>query len=337
MLKRLTNISLKTFNSFGVEATAARMIQYASGTDLREALAEARDSGPWSVLSGGNNILFTGFYEGTLLRPEAKGISITSDAGGKAHIRVEAATEWDDVVAWCVERGLWGLENLSLIPGYAGAAPVQNIGAYGAEFADCAESVEFMAADTLRTEVMPARDCRFGYRSSIFKGELKGRAVITAVNLVLGRTPAPNIKYGNLHARFASQDEITLENIRRAVIEVRRSKLPDTSEAGNAGSFFKNPVVPMSKIEELKAAYPDMPFYPAPEEGYGKLAAGWLIEKAGMKGVRQGHVGVHHSQALVIVNIGGASGAEILDFAGTVQEKVRGIFGVEIDMEVNVL
>ena len=251
-------------------------------------------------------------------------------------VRAEAGVEWDDLVAWAVERDLWGIENLSLIPGKVGAAPVQNIGAYGAEAKDAIESVEMFCTDTCNTLILSREHCAFGYRESVFKHALRGRVVITAVTFRLSRRPRPDLGYGDLLRETEARGGATLRNIREAVCAIRRSKLPDTAVLGNAGSFFKNPVVEAAVAERLRTDYPALPLYPA-AEGRMKLAAGWLIEQAGMKGHREGCVGVHDRQALVLVNYGGATGSEVLALAHKVQEAVRAKFGVEIAAEVNVL
>ena len=288
------------------------------------------------MLAGGNNILFTEDYDGVLLTPAARQIALVSDDGDEVRLRVDAGVEWDDLVEWAVQRGLWGIENLSLIPGKAGAAPVQNIGAYGCEAKDAIRRVEMYCVETGTVLTLDAAHCGFGYRESVFKHDLKGRVIITAVEIALSHTPRPRLGYGDVEREVEARGGATLRNIREAICSIRRAKLPDPAVLGNAGSFFKNPVVEASVAENLLKAYPDMPHYPAPE-GREKLAAGWLIDRAGMKGHRAGNVGVHERQALVIVNHGGATGGEVIAFARTVQARVREKFGIEIDTEVNIL
>ena len=251
-------------------------------------------------------------------------------------MRADAGVEWDDLVEWAVGRGLWGIENLSLIPGKAGAAPVQNIGAYGCEAKDAIRRVEMYCVETGAMLTLDAAHCGFGYRESVFKHDLKGRVIITAVEIALTHTPRPRLGYGDVEREVEARGGATLRNIREAICAIRRAKLPDPAVLGNAGSFFKNPVVGAAAAERLLAEYPDMPHYPAPE-GRVKLAAGWLIDRAGMKGSRKGAVGVHERQALVLVNHGGATGGEVIAFAHEVQEQVREKFGIEIDTEVNIL
>ncbi|HIY15692.1 MAG TPA: UDP-N-acetylmuramate dehydrogenase [Candidatus Alistipes cottocaccae] len=335
MIREFHQISLRDRNSFGVEQRAAHLVEFETPDDLREIFA--RGIPPrWMVLSGGNNVLFTEDYDGLLLTPVARQITILEERGETIRVRAEAGVEWDDLVEWAVERGLWGVENLSLIPGKAGAAPVQNIGAYGCEAADTIRRVEMFCVETATMLTLDAAHCGFGYRESVFKHALKGRVVITAVELELSRSPRPRLGYGDVEREVEARGGATLRNIREAVCAIRRSKLPDPAVLGNAGSFFKNPVVEAPVVEALLAEYPDMPHYPAPE-GRVKLAAGWLIDRAGMKGHREGNVGVHERQALVLVNYGGATGGEVIAFAHRVRQRVRERFGIEIDTEVNIL
>lgn len=335
MIREFHHIDLRDRNSFGVAQRAERLVEFETPADLRELFAGGIPE-RWTVLSGGNNILFTRDYDGMLLTPVARGIGIISDDGERVRVRAEAGVEWDDLVEWSVKRGLWGIENLSLIPGKAGAAPVQNIGAYGCEAGDSIERVEMYCVETGAMLTLDAAHCGFGYRESVFKHSLKGRVVITAVELLLHRTPHPKLGYGDVEREVEARGGATLRNIREAVCAIRRAKLPDPGVLGNAGSFFKNPVVGADTAAGLLAEFPDMPHYPAPE-GRVKLAAGWLIDRAGLKGHREGRVGVHERQALVLVNLGGATGGEVIAFARKVQEAVHARFGIAIDTEVNIL
>ena len=335
MIREFHQISLRTRNSFGVDQQAARLVEFETPEDLRTLFAAGIPE-KWTVLAGGNNILFTRDYDGVLLTPVARGITLLSDDGDEVRVRADAGVEWDDLVEWAVGRGLWGIENLSLIPGKAGAAPVQNIGAYGCEAKDAIRRVEMYCVETGAMLTLDAAHCGFGYRESVFKHDLKGRVIITAVEIALTHTPRPRLGYGDVEREVEARGGATLRNIREAICAIRRAKLPDPAVLGNAGSFFKNPVVGAAAAERLFAEYPDMPHYPAPE-GRVKLAAGWLIDRAGMKGSRKGAVGVHERQALVLVNHGGATGGEVIAFAHEVQERVREKFGIEIDTEVNIL
>jgi UDP-N-acetylmuramate dehydrogenase len=323
MVKEYFDVPLAPLNTMAVEARCDRLVEFSAADDLPSVFGTL--SGRWNVLGGGSNILLTGDYRGTLLRSTDRGI-----APDGALVRVGAGTAWDDFVAWSVRHGLWGVENLSHIPGTVGAAPVQNIGAYGVEAKDAIETVEVFDTESLTTRVMTAAECGFGYRDSVFKRGLRG--VITAVTFRLSPTPRPRLDYGDLRARVS---EPTLANIREAVVDVRRSKLPDPAETGNAGSFFKNPVVAAEVAERLKTEYPDMPLYDA-ADGLRKLAAGWLIDRAGWRGRSLGRAGVHAAQALVLVNLGGATGADILALARRIQSDVHARFGVSIETEVNI-
>ncbi len=335
MIRDFYDIDLADRNSFHVRQRAARLVEFETTDDLAAFFKEGAPA-RWTVLAGGNNILFTQDFDGVLLTPRGVSIDIVAETPDAVAVRAAAGVEWDDLVAWAVERGLWGIENLSLIPGKVGAAPVQNIGAYGAEAKDTIQSVEMFCTDTRNTLILSKEHCAFGYRESVFKHALRGRVVITAVTFRLSRRPQPELGYGDLLRETEARGGATLRNIRDAVCAIRRSKLPDTAVLGNAGSFFKNPVVETAAAERLRADYPAMPLYPA-GEGRTKLAAGWLIEQAGMKGYREGCVGVHERQALVLVNYGGATGGEVLALAHKVQRAVRTKFGVEIAAEVNVL
>ena len=336
MTKEFQQADLSGRNSFHVKQRAARLVEFETADDLR-ALFAAGIPDRWMVLAGGNNVLFTCDYDGLLLTPVSQKIEVTEDDGERVRVRVDAGVEWDDLVEWAVRRGLWGIENLSLIPGKAGAAPVQNIGAYGREAKDVIERVEMYCVESGSMLTLDAAHCEFGYRESVFKHALKGRVVITAVEIALTRTPQPHLGYGDVEREVEARGGATLRNIREAICAIRRAKLPDPKVTGNAGSFFKNPVVDECVARQLQTQWPDMPVYPAAGcAGRVKLAAGWLIDKAGLKGYKRGRVGVHERQALVLVNLGGATGGEVIDFAHTVQMRVHEKFGIEIDTEVNI-
>ena len=337
MIREFAEHPLRGLNSFHADEKARRLVVFDAAEDLDHIFAPESGLGKFYVLGGGNNILFTGYFDGALLKPDIRGIRVLAEDDETVTVEAGAAVEWDDLVAWSVERGLWGAENLSLIPGTVGAAPVQNIGAYGAEAKDVIARVRMF--DTVRREhgVLTAEECRFAYRDSIFKHELRGRAVITSVEFRFGKRPAPDLGYGDLQRETEVRGRASLRNIREAVCAIRRGKLPDTAVLGNAGSFFKNPVVSRAEAERLAARYEGMPVYPAPDPERRKLAAGWLIDRAGMKGYRKGRAGVHDRQALVLVNFGGATGEEIMELAREVQLRVRDAFGVAIEPEVNIL
>ena len=337
-MKRIyNNINLANRNSFGVVESAATLVEFDSVNELREYFTTEKPE-RWYVLGAGNNTLFTKFYDGALIVPKSGARTILSDDGERVDIRVEAAHDWDELVAWSVEQGLWGIENLSSIPSSVGAAPVQNIGAYGAEAKDAITVVEYFDTRTMEVVRLSNEECRFAYRESIFKQELKGVAIILAVEFRLSRTPRPNLGYGDVVKEVEARGGATLANIRDAICAIRSSKLPDPKVLGNAGSFFKNPIVEREVAEKLLARYADMPHYPvAGDDTKVKLAAGWLIDKSGLKGYRNGSVGVHERQALVLVNYGGATGGDVIALAEYVCGEVKRSFGVEISPEVNIL
>lgn len=337
-MKRIYNdINLEKRNSFGVKQQASMLVEFETAAELKELFEEFKPA-KWYVLGAGNNTLFTKDYDGVLVMPACSKRTILADDGERVSVRVEAAHDWDEFVAWSVENGLWGIENLSAIPSSVGAAPVQNIGAYGAEVKDAITAIEYFDTNKLEVVRIKCEECGFGYRESVFKHELRGVAIILAVEFELHRTPKPNLGYGDVIKEVEARGGATLRNIREAICAIRASKLPDPKELGNAGSFFKNPIVPKIVAERLLNEYPSMPCYAVPNcDDRMKLAAGWLIDQSGLKGYREGHVGVHDRQALVLVNHGGATGGEVLHFAEFVCSVVRTKFGVEITPEVNVL
>lgn len=337
MIREFEEHPLRGLNSFHADEKARRLVVFDAAEDLDHIFSPESGLGKFYVLGGGNNILFTGYFDGALLKPDIRGIHVLAEDDEAVTVEAGAAVEWDDLVAWSVERGLWGAENLSLIPGTVGAAPVQNIGAYGAEAKDVIARVHLFDTERREHKVLAAEECRFAYRDSIFKHELRGRAVITSVEFRFRKRPAPDLGYGDLQRETEARGGASLRNIREAVCAIRRGKLPDTAVLGNAGSFFKNPVVSRAEAERLAARYEGMPVYPAPDPERRKLAAGWLIDRAGMKGYRKGRAGVHDRQALVLVNFGGATGEEIRELAREVQLRVRDAFGVAIEPEVNIL
>lgn len=337
MIREFRDIDLKERNSFHVSHTASKLIEFESEDDLREIFGNGTPE-RWCVLSGGNNIVFTKDYDGVLITPTLKNITIISEFEDDISVKVDAGVEWDELVEWAVDRGLWGIENLSLIPGKAGAAPVQNIGAYGVELKDVLESVEMFCVESCTTLTVGSEYCDFAYRDSIFKHSLKGRVIITSIVIKLSRKALPNLNYRDVIKEVEMLGGATLINIRNAICKIRRSKLPDTNKIGNAGSFFKNPIVENSTAKRLKESHPKMPIYPvADDPTKSKLASGWLIDRAGLKGFRDGEVGIHEHQALVLVNFGEATGKQIMDLAERVQSVVFETYGVEIQTEVNIL
>ena len=336
MIEIVRDKSLKNLNTFGIEARSAIYAEFGSADDLREIFSYPEVVGkPWYVLSGGSNILLTGDFDGLLLHPVSGKTDVLERKGQDVILKADAGVEWEDFVAQCVAEGYWGVENLAGIPGFAGSAPIQNIGAYGREAKDVIESVEYYDSAAGQTVTLSAAECAFGYRDSIFKRELKGRAIILSVVFRLSLIANPMLDYGDLRTETERLGGATLENISRAVVAIRNRKLPDPKVIGNSGSFFKNPVVSAERAEELKRKFSDMPSYPA-KDGV-KLAAGWLIDRAGWKGYREGDAGVHERQALVLVNYGRANGCDILSLADKIRKDVAAKFGVDIEMEVNIL
>lgn len=342
MVRISENIDLANYTSFGAHASATRLVEWSSAEELLAYLAssEGREhlSHRWTILGEGCNTLFTKDFIGTVIRSTAKGIEIVGEGENHLTIRVAAGEVWDDVVAWSTERGLWGMENLSAIPSSVGASAVQNIGAYGAEAKDIIESVEVVRLDRLTSESLSTQECRFGYRESIFKEELAGKVIITAVTYRLAKSAEPRLDYGTLRPEVERTGDYSPKGIRNAVIAIRESKLPDPKKIGNAGSFFKNPILPREQVERLKAEYPSMPIYEvAGESDKLKIATGWMIDSLGWKGRNLGRAGVHTNQALVLINLGGATGEEVMALAERICTEVNEKFGVEISPEVNIL
>ena len=326
--------SLKPYNTFGIEASARQMVILESANEVKQLSNILPPNEALLVLGGGSNILLTSNFNGTVVAPWFTGIDIVDETNESMLVEVAAGEEWDYLVNWTCERNLWGIENLSLIPGKVGACPIQNIGAYGVEVKDAIEQVTYYNLVEKRFETLSHSQCKFGYRNSIFKQELKGKIIVTAVKFRLSKLPKPVLHYANLHEMVGESP--TPMSVRKVVVEIRESKLPDPKVMGNAGSFFKNPVIEESFYNKLKETYPEIPSYPG-ENRTVKVPAGWLIEKAGWKGKSLGNAGVHAKQALVIVNHGGATGAEIVALAKEVQRSVLNQFGIEIEMEVNAI
>ncbi|MFM2134754.1 MAG: UDP-N-acetylenolpyruvoylglucosamine reductase [Bacteroidota bacterium] len=339
MPEPVTHASLKGYNTFGLDVYADRFVPIATLEEAREVLQDERFRQlPRLVLGGGSNILFTRDFHGLVVLNLISGISVIREDDTHVFVRAGAGENWHHFVRHTVEHGWGGLENLSLIPGTVGAAPIQNIGAYGVEIKDTFNELEALDLSDGSTRTFSAADCAFGYRDSIFKGAEKGRYLITHVTFRLAKKPVINTRYGAIEQELKEMGVANpgIREVSEAVIRIRRSKLPDPAMIGNAGSFFKNPEVPEAVYHSLKASYPDLPGYNA-GPGRIKLAAGYLIEKCGWKGKVVGHVGMHEKQALVLVNHGGATGSELIEHARRVQTSVVDTFGVELEMEVNIL
>lgn len=332
------NYQLRQFNTFGIDATARRFITLESVEEAKELISSGElKNEKILILGGGSNILFTGDFDGTVIHPIFDTIELVTRGKNLSFVAAEAGAIWDDMVAWCIERDLGGLENLSYIPGNVGAAPIQNIGAYGAEVSHTITKVRTLSLETGETVDFTREECGFGYRDSIFKNEMKGKLLITVVFFELERLPkAFNLDYGNLRDIVEEAGEINLYNVRRAVTSIRREKLPEPAETGNAGSFFKNPVISAQQMSSLAGKYAGIPSWPAGDKKF-KIAAAWLIEKCGFKGYRRGDAGVHHKQPLVLVNYGNATGKEIEILAGEIAVKVKETFNVELETEVTII
>ena len=330
------DISLKKYNTFGVEAQASHFVSFGSEDELNALLKDHRlNDLPALIMGGGSNILFTRDFEGLVMHNNIRGMEILEEDDSTVLVKAGAGEKWDDFVGYTVTQGWSGLENLSYIPGNVGASPIQNIGAYGTEVKETIEQVQTLDRETFIPVPYSNNDCQFEYRNSIFKHRLKGKRVITHVVFRLSKKPDYKLSYGNLKEAVSHKGEINLTNIRDAVIETRRSKLPEPEETGSAGSFFKNPVIDSQAHQQLKAAWPNMPFYPM-DNNQHKIPAGWLIDQLGWKGYREGDAGVHHKQALVLVNHGQAKGDQIYQLSRKIRESVLAEFNIELEYEVNI-
>lgn len=338
MIRSFSDFPLRKQHTFGTEATARHYFEFTETEDLQGYIETSTDwkKLPVLILGEGSNLLFVNDFPGLIINPNIPGITIVHEDRSNIWLEAGAGVVWDDLVEYAVFNRWGGIENLSLIPGKVGAAAVQNIGAYGTEIQHRIESVTGFDLETQTEYTIDAADCQYAYRNSIFKNELKNRFIITSVNFKLDKFPEFILNYGDLKAETEKLGDITLRNIRKAVIRIRESKLPDPKIYGNAGSFFMNPVVESLAAEQLLKVHPAMPHYPAPD-GRTKLAAGWLIEQCGWKGFRRGDAGVHDKQALVLVNYGNASGKEIFDLSEEIRQSVFSKFGVTLNREVNVI
>ncbi len=329
------NISLKPYNTFGVDVNAKYFAEYGSVEELLELLQTGGAKNNRMLhIGSGSNLLFLKDFDGLILHSAIRSIEVVEEDEESILLRVGSGVVWDDFVAYCVENEYYGVENLSLIPGEVGASAVQNIGAYGIEVKDTIERVEFIEIETLKTVTFSNDECQYSYRKSIFKEELKGKVIITHVSYRLKKTPTFFLDYSHLKDAVLKNGEINLQNVRNTVIQIRESKLPNPTELGNAGSFFMNPIIDKSKYEELLLSYPSMPHYPVSDTKV-KVPAGWLIEQCDLKGKQFERVAIYHKQALVIVNTDNATGEDIATVASLVQMTVKKRFGVELVPEVN--
>lgn len=339
LMKPLPNlqhdVSLREFNTFGIDAQAHTFVSVNAISDLDAIAADPQLSVlPRLILGGGSNLLLTKDVAGLVLHMTNTGRTVVGESGQRVIVRAQAGENWHEFVQWTLDQGLPGLENLSLIPGSVGAAPIQNIGAYGSELAEFFHSLTLFDFLTRETRVLSHDDCHFGYRDSIFKHALRDRAVIIDVSFALPRQWRPNLRYAELATELAVRNvsEPTAQDVADAVIAIRRRKLPDPAQIGNAGSFFKNPVVSAEHHAQLMAKHPQLVAYPQ-SDGSVKLAAGWMIDQCGWKGRSLGAAGVHERQALVLVNRGGVTGAAVLALAEKISDDVQARFGVSLETE----
>lgn len=322
-------------NTFGLDVKAGRWFEYASVEELKALIAEGQISSPYLHVGSGSNLLFLGDFEGTVLHSAIKSVEVVKQDAEKVWLRVGAGVIWDDFVAYCVEHGYYGAENLSLIPGEVGASAVQNIGAYGVEVKDlisCVETVDVHGDG----RVFDVEECGYAYRNSVFKRPDMKSFFVTHVTFALNKAEQYTLNYGTIRQELEKYPRIDLATVRQVIVSIRESKLPDPKVLGNAGSFFMNPVVPRAKYEALLQEYPSMPSYQV-DATHVKIPAGWMIEQCGWKGKSLGNAAVHDKQALVLVNCGGATGADIVALSDAVRTAVREKFGVEIHPEVNMI
>ena len=338
-MKIYENVPLKKYNTYGVDYIADCMIHIRTEKEVSALLSSSESlKKPLFVLGSGSNILFTSDYRGTILYPDLGGIKIEEQNKSDESVVISAGAGviWDKFAEWTVNKGFGGLENLSLIPGKVGATPVQNIGAYGVEVKDNIVQVNTISLEDGSYRVFSNNDCKFSYRDSIFKSSERGKYLVTRVYYKLTTRPEINLGYGSLKEEVNKLGAETLKNVRQAVINIRRSKLPDPEKIGNAGSFFKNPVVPNSVATNLKTEFPQIPVY-EDKPGYSKLASGWLIDQCGWRGRRIGDTGVHDKQALVLINYGKATGIEIFNLSEAIRKSVFEKFGIDLEREVEVI
>ncbi|WP_195475285.1 UDP-N-acetylmuramate dehydrogenase [Bacteroides finegoldii] len=327
--------SLLPYNTFGIDVSASRFLEYASVAELKEYIAQGAVTTPFLHIGGGSNLLFTKDYDGLILHSRIGGIEVTAEDSQTVSLRVGAGVVWDDFVACCVEHGWYGAENLSLIPGEVGASAVQNIGAYGVEVKDLITAVETVNIQGYE-RVYSVEECEYAYRNSIFKRPENKSVFVTYVRFRLSKEERYTLDYGTIRQELAKYPAPTLPIVRKVIIEIRESKLPDPKVTGNAGSFFMNPIVAKDKLEALQRDYPRIPYYELPD-GRVKIPAGWMIDQCGWKGKSLGPAAVHDKQALVLVNRGGAKGSDIIALSDAVRASVRDKFGIDIHPEVNVI
>lgn len=334
-MKIFRDYSLLPHNTFGMDVKASVFIEYASVEELKEVLSLYVKDNQWLHIGKGSNLLFTGDFSGIILHSAIKGYEVIHEDTNEVVVRVGAGEVWDDFVAMTVENEWYGAENLSLIPGEVGASAVQNIGAYGVEAKDLIVGVEAIEVSTGKESIFKNEECGYAYRESVFKSSLKYQYLVTHVSYRLKKTPCYHLDYGNIRLELEKQKvRLTLANVRQAIISIREAKLPDPKLQGNAGSFFMNPVISRKHFEALLVDYPLMPHYEVDAESI-KIPAAWMIDQCGWKGKRLGRAGVHDKQALVLVNLGGAVGTEVIALSEAIQKSVYEKFGINILPEVN--
>ncbi|PCJ23466.1 MAG: UDP-N-acetylenolpyruvoylglucosamine reductase [Flavobacteriales bacterium] len=330
------NISLKPYNTFGLDVFTSKFVEVSNVEELQEILMNNND--PLLILGGGSNILFTQNFNGLVIKNNITGITVLEESNKEIVLKVGAGEVWHHFVLYCIDNNYAGVENLSLIPGNVGAAPMQNIGAYGVEVKDLITQVEAFDMRDYSIKIFTSLECEFDYRSSVFKTSEKGNYIITSVIFRLNKEAKLNISYGAIEDELEAMkiSSPSIKDVSNAVINIRSSKLPDPKKIGNSGSFFKNPIVPTLVKDKILAEYPETPNYPQ-LDGSFKIAAGWLIEKCGWKGKRINNYGVHENQALVLVNYGGAKGIDILRLSEEIIKSVKDMFGVDLEREVNII
>lgn len=325
--------SLLDHNTFGLDVKATRFLEYASIEELKKLISQGAVTAPFLHIGSGSNLLFTKDYDGLVLHSRIEGVEVVKETDESVWVRVGAGMVWDDFVDYCVEHDWYGVENLSLIPGEVGASAVQNIGAYGVEVKDLITEVETMSIQG-EERIYSVEECGYVYRDSVFKQPENKDLVVTFVYFRLGKQAHFTLDYGTIRSELEKYPTLTLDRVRKVIISIRESKLPDPKVMGNAGSFFMNPIVSREKWEALQQGYPKMPFYRL-EDGRIKIPAGWMIDQCGWKGKALGPVAVHDKQALVLVNRGGAKGSDIIALSDAVRASVREKFGIDIHPEVN--
>ena len=334
-MKISENQNLKDYNTFGMEVLARRFLQIENAGEVPALITEYLHQEPFYILGGGSNTLFTKDFDGSIVHPVFTGIEVVEQAWDAVVLRVAAGEPWDNLIQYCIRHELFGIENLTGIPGWVGSAPVQNIGAYGVEVKDTILKVEVYVISTGQSLTLSNADCRFAYRNSIFKQELKHDFIITHVWFQLSKKKHFTLSYQGLAKALEERElPLTLHSVSDCVRKIRDTKLPDPKIVGNGGSFFKNPMIPEEKYRELQTIFPDLVAYDAPD-GLKKLSAGQLIEKAGWKGKRMGNAGTWKNQALVLVNYGGATPKEVLEVAETIIHDVNSLFDITLEMEIN--